>query len=328
MTSCLNPSRAFKNPEGGTPLFNSDGDMLLPCGTCINCLKIRSIHWATRVQHELSQHLENCFITLTYSDEHCPSFVSFKEREQFTLFIKRLRKRLFPKLIKYIASHEYGTKTKRPHHHLIIFGWTPANWKHQSTSARGNKQYTSKELTELWTSGHSTVGPATGGSAYYIASYALKSKNHEYIDPFTGEYTTFKDKMTASKSLGLDFLIKNQEQLTEHTFLPRYYQKLLKERYDLEHDPLTWENPKMKKRLDKLKSLNPQLHEHYQQRIEALDPSTLSAQEKLAILEISDSLALCRADDLRTQSSIDKKQKELFKERLRNEAERNHRTKL
>ena len=224
-------------------------DLLLPCGTCVYCLKIRSVHWAMRVQHELSKHHENCFLTLTYSDEHVPSLVDFKERTLFTKFIKRLRRKISPQLIKYIASHEYGSKTKRPHHHLIIFGWTPSNWKYQSTSARGNKQYTSTELQALWTYGNSTTGPATGGSAYYIASYALKSKNHEYIDPLTGEHQIFRDKMTSSQSLGLSYFIENQDSLVTHKFLPRYYQKLLKERHDLEKSPDLWENQKMIKRL-------------------------------------------------------------------------------
>ena len=323
--TCINPTRAFKNPEGGTPLFNPDGDLLLPCGTCVYCLKVRSVHWAMRVQHELSKHHENCFLTLTYSDEHVPSLVDFKERTLFTKFIKRLRRKISPQLIKYIASHEYGSKTKRPHHHLIIFGWTPSNWKYQSTSTRGNKQYTSTELQALWTYGNSTTGPATGGSAYYIASYALKSKNHEYIDPLTGEHQIFRDKMTSSQSLGLSYFIENQDSLVTHKFLPRYYQKLLKERHDLEKSPDLWENQKMIKRLEKLKLLNPQLHEHYKTRIEAMDFTSQTAHEKLATLEISDSLALCRAGELRSESSLDKKQKQKLKEHFRNEAELNSR---
>ena len=35
-----------------------------------------------------------------------------------------------------------------------------------------------------------------------------------------------------------------------------------------------------------------------------------TAHEKLATLEISDSLALCRAGELRSESSLDKKQKQ------------------
>ena len=58
--------------------------------------------------------------------------------------------------------------------------------------------------------------------------------------------------------------------------------------------------------LSQLKLLNPQLHEHYKTRIEAMDFTSQTAHEKLAILEISDSLALCRAGELRSESSLDK----------------------
>ena len=81
----------------------------------------------------------------------------------------------------------------------------------------------------------------------------------------------------------------------------------------------------MIKRLEKLKLLNPQLHEHYKTRIEAMDFTSQTAHEKLAILEISDSLALCRAGELRSESSLDKKQKQKLKEHFRNEAELNSR---
>lgn len=323
MTSCINPTRAFKNPEGGTPLFNPDGNLHLSCGKCHNCLKIRSTQWATRVKHELSEHPTNCFITLTYSDNTVPTLSEFKQRILFTKFIKRLRKKLHPTLIKYFASHEYGTQTARPHHHLIIFNYCPPNWKHHSTSKRGNKQYISQELSNLWTHGHSTVGPATPGSAYYIASYALKSKHHEHTNPHTGEYSIFKDKMTASQSLGFNFLIKNQDHLIQHTYLPRYYQKIIKERQELEQNPHTWHNMKLSNRLKKLQLIKPLLHEQYQLRIEQLNSQNLTPQEKLASLEISDSLNNIHTE-LRNPSSIDEKNKSLHKEHLRNLAEINH----
>ena len=55
------------------------------------------------------------------------------------------------------------------------------------------------------------------------------------------------------------------------------------------------------------------------------DPVLYQEYVKLAILEISDSLALCRTGELRTQSSLDKKQKDKLKEHFRNEAELNSR---
>ena len=56
-----------------------------------------------------------------------------------------------------------------------------------------------------------------------------------------------------------------------------------------------------------------------------MDFTSQTAHEKLAILEISDSLALCRAGEFRSESSLDKKQKNKLKEHFRNEAELNSR---
>ena len=64
----------------------------LPCGKCPECLKARSEEWTMRLKLELMEHEESCFITLTYSDtdgELC--------KRDYQLFLKRLRKYIYPK---------------------------------------------------------------------------------------------------------------------------------------------------------------------------------------------------------------------------------------
>lgn len=138
---CLFPTRATldqskKTPRQNTTIINGkkkttwshrtgitldpEGELLLPCGKCNECITLRATDWATRAQHEASLHKNNCFITLTYDDENLPSI--YIEKEEFQLFLKRLRSKLHPHKISYIVSHEYGTKTFRPHHHVMIFG--------------------------------------------------------------------------------------------------------------------------------------------------------------------------------------------------------------
>lgn len=314
---CINPMRASITEPGKPPVLSRDGDLQLPCNKCHECLKLRSSLWAKRVQHELSLHTENSFITLTYNDDNLPSLHDFKKRQLFTLFLKSLREKLYPEKIKYIASHEYGTKTHRPHHHLIIFGWCPSHWKLHSYSAKKNPIYTSDELTKFWNHGHSSVGPATPSSAYYIASYALKSKTHTYTDPSTGEIMLFKDKMTCSQSLGLDYFTKHQDSLTEYEILPRYYLKLLKEKLDLEQDPNTIYSKKLSQRLRKLQNLNSSLYHHYKSRIEQLPPKERNSLQKLASLEIEESKNNIQKTDLRSDpSSHDQQQSKLMKDSL------------
>lgn len=79
------------------------------------------------------------FITLTYDTDHVPisknGFLTLSKGQQsdLTLFFKRLRKahdNLYRKLrvcpeerepIKYYACGEYGSKTQRPHYHILVF---------------------------------------------------------------------------------------------------------------------------------------------------------------------------------------------------------------
>lgn len=210
----------------GTPKPNPDGDLLIPCGKCVECLTKRSSEWAIRCKHEISTHKENCFLTLTYDESQLPSILICKE--YFQRFMKRLRKHT-KKPIRYIVSHEYGSENKRPHHHAIIFGWSPKNQKLLSLN-KGNPLFRSDELEKLWTHGYSSIGEANEKTAYYIASYALKGKTHKITDPTTGEIITVKDSMNVSTkpAIGLNYLIANKETIATYSnFLPRYYKKKL-----------------------------------------------------------------------------------------------------
>lgn len=323
---CIRPLKAHIPYPGSRPVLNSAGTLRIPCQTCHECLKIRSMDFALRSQHELAYHVDSSFLNLTYDENHVPTIEQFyKTREKFANFLKRLRKSIEPKKIKYLASHEYGGKTHRPHHHAIIFGHSFSDWKLYSVSKKGHNLYTSQELTDLWTYGGAKLGTATGASAYYIASYALKSIRHDYIDPNTGETSLIRDKMTCSRSLGFQFLIDNQNSLTEYHRLPRYYRKLLQERYELEElfmrhiqNPLKYGwGKRLKNRYQALKSLNPTLHMHYEQKMAEY---TLTATEKtphqlLASLELNEAQQQQASDFRNTKSSHDKKLLEI--ERLR-----------
>ncbi|MCE3047900.1 hypothetical protein LW137_00305 [Helicobacter sp. faydin-H23] len=79
------------------------------------------------------------FVTLTYSNEFLPSPPSVSKRE-LQLFLKRLRKALGDKKIRYYACGEYGDTFLRPHYHLIIFGM-------------GNTSEEVKLIEKIWNKG-------------------------------------------------------------------------------------------------------------------------------------------------------------------------------
>lgn len=158
-----------------------DKPMTVPCGICTGCLLAKATSWATRSMHEASLHPENAFITLTYAPEHLPEppFVSV---ETIQKFLKKLRSHLHRKAerekkptpeIKYLACGEYGSKTYRPHYHLLIFNWRPKNGTKIRNTPFGNV-FVSQELQKLWTLGLSEYGSVTPASAGYVARYTTK----------------------------------------------------------------------------------------------------------------------------------------------------------
>lgn len=223
---CLFPSRA-QTQEFGKPKLHPEGDLVLPCGKCTECISKRAIEWALRARHEFSTHENNCFLTLTYNQENLPLISDIKN--EFQKFIKRLRKNIkIP--IRYMVSHEYGSQTFRPHHHAIIFGWNPSSQKLLKTTPSGCPIFRSQQLEDLWSHGYSSIGVANEKTAYYIASYSLKGKKHTLIDPSTGEEVTISDCMDASKrpAIGYTFFQQNLKQLIQsNQILPRYYLKRL-----------------------------------------------------------------------------------------------------
>lgn len=213
----------------------SEGDLLLPCGKCSECKSKRAVEWATRCRHEIALHDKNCFLTLTYDDDNLPS--PFIVKEEFQKFIKRLRKYEKSKnSIRYIVSHEYGSRTGRPHHHAIIFGWEPSSQDYLMKAPSGEPLFTSRELDKLWPHGYHSIGDANEKTAYYIASYALKSSSNSVTCPDTGEIVAVTDSMNCSTrpAIGKEYFLKNYKNMIfQDEPLARYYVKLL-EKIDLD----------------------------------------------------------------------------------------------
>ena len=107
-----------------------DGDIVpmflaIPCRKCALCRKRNAREWMFRAVAE-TQHSRTVpyFITLTYNNLHRPSDGVNKEDVQ--KFLKRLRQILardhnFTEEIRYFAAAEYGSHTKLPHYHLILW---------------------------------------------------------------------------------------------------------------------------------------------------------------------------------------------------------------
>ena len=134
--------------------------MLLPCGQCIGCRLERSRQWAVRCMHEASLPADNCFVTLTFSDDNLPKDGSL-QKSDLQKFFKRLRRYLesddcrvdFPDLferkISYYACGEYGEKFSRPHYHVCIFN---LDFPDKRKVSDKGPLYESDLLSSIWSS--------------------------------------------------------------------------------------------------------------------------------------------------------------------------------
>lgn len=157
----FNPSHGFH-----------DLPVTVPCGQCIGCRLERSRQWALRCMNEASLHDENCFITVTYDDDHIPALGSLRKAD-FQKFMKRLRKHFPERKVRYYHAGEYGDRTGRPHYHACLFGFDFPD-KVAWSVRNGFPVWRSVVLETLWPFGQSEIGSVTFESAAYVARYIVK----------------------------------------------------------------------------------------------------------------------------------------------------------
>ena len=162
--------------------------MEVACGQCLGCRLDKSRMWAMRIVHESSLHeldQGNCFITLTYDDEHMPSDWSLRKSD-FQKFMKRLRKGSAHR-IRFFHSGEYGNICRhnltvevcelcnvgRPHYHAILFNCCFRDLEPVG-QRNGVVYYTSAALQAYWPNGFVQIGEVNFESAAYVARYCLK----------------------------------------------------------------------------------------------------------------------------------------------------------
>lgn len=119
-------------------------------------------------------HQKNCFITLTYDNDHLPLGNSL-EKEELKRFFKRLRH--ITGSFRYYAVGEYGDETLRPHYHAVLFGVDFSHdRKHHSKNKQGDSLYVSETLTNTWGLGHCYIGQFNYATAAYTARYVMKKQ--------------------------------------------------------------------------------------------------------------------------------------------------------
>lgn len=166
-------------------VVSKEKSILVPCGRCIGCRLDYSKQWADRCLLELQYHDSSYFITLTYDDEHMPlSDYVDKEtgelkvsktlvKKDFQDFMKRLRKNSGQEL-RFFMCGEYGTHTKRPHYHAIIFGLKLDDLVFYKRTGNGDNLYNSPFIDKTWNKGYCVIGDVTWESCAYTSRYITK----------------------------------------------------------------------------------------------------------------------------------------------------------
>lgn len=259
--ACDAPLRAYRHSDGSvtfTPA-GADSKIDLPCGQCTGCRLERSRQWAVRCMHEAQMHLQNCFITLTYNDANFPTWGNLNH-DHFQDFIRKLRKHLAPKTLRYYMCGEYTEDESRPHYHACLFGHAFYEDRTFWKSENGNKLYRSPTLEKIWDKGFSLIGELTFESAAYVARYVMKKitgeKAYEHYghesDHTTGEIRFIKEpeynKMSLKPGIGATWYEHYKHDIYPHGKVivngkkqqpPRYYnKKWIKQNPDYEQTKL------------------------------------------------------------------------------------------
>lgn len=185
--------------------------LAVPCGKCPNCAKRYASGWSYRLLTEEKYSESAYFLTMTYSQnnvDYTPNGYKTLNKDHLRAFWKALRKKN-SKQLKYYAVGEYGSKTRRPHYHAILFnadlatvvGTAPA---HALKSGLIPMDGTVELDSPIWKHGYVTVGRVNELSVGYALKYMLKKltiKKHSRDDRLP-EFSAM------SKRLGSQYLTK------------------------------------------------------------------------------------------------------------------------
>lgn len=174
---CFRSKPAWQ-PRPGEPIWFSPPrpgatpDLWIDCNRCEGCKAKKKQEWAIRIIHEAQYHEQNCFVTLTYDDDHLPPDGKIQKTD-IQLWMKRLRKELDKdgQKVRYFVTGEYGEKTRRPHYHAIIFGH---DFRGAGSYDIKHGMYGNKLLEDKWGMGQITISGFHNNRAFYTAGYVGK----------------------------------------------------------------------------------------------------------------------------------------------------------
>lgn len=221
------------------PIWLKDQKIFVPCTKCTQCKIARAREWSIRIINESLYHPENIFVTLTFSELNVPADMSLS-KSCLQRFIKRFRRTVEPRKIKYYACGEYGEDKNRPHYHLIMFNTYKSDFKKEgSYYCKKSKKMVDWYSHQSWKVknvpiGYINIGNVTYDSARYTADYIQKQYYGELAKKiYQNRQQPFQ---LFSKGLGQKYCKDNKEKLLQMlgdtvqghpSGLNKYYRKIL-----------------------------------------------------------------------------------------------------
>lgn len=172
--------------ECQTPRYLHKQDIIVPCGNCPFCGATKRSDWALRLHYEARKHSVKKFVTLTYADPHLhwKDGVSQLDKRDVQLWLKRVRRT--GAKVRYFAVGEYGSKTYRPHYHVLLFG-----------------DVSDDVIRDSWPLGHVHIGQVTDASVMYCLGYIVNGKGWKMVN---GKRTRPFALMSRRPGLGANYL--------------------------------------------------------------------------------------------------------------------------
>lgn len=229
--ACLYPRAAYwtRDKDGkrgvafrsNAPNVISGSPFRVPCGQCVQCRLAHSRTWAVRCMHEYrmwyNQGYDGSFVTLTYDDkallkvteEHgCPTLV----KRDLQLFMKRLRKET-GNGVRFYACGEYGSRTNRPHYHLLLFNRDFSDKRFYGNSGSGEALFSSELLRRLWPAGNNIIGGLSFKSCAYVSRYVVDKITGDRAADHYGGFLPEFSVMSRRPGIGKSFFDRYRDQL-------------------------------------------------------------------------------------------------------------------
>lgn len=247
---CLRPINV-KNPAYIDGRFGEKLVYTVPCGYCEECLKARQNDYMIRTREELL-HSDYTLLTLTYRNEKLPKVIDENgieyaslDRSHTALFFNSFRhwyKRRGEDFPRYFLCAEYGSKTFRPHYHLLLgtqdngaLSWCAGWWKFRFGLVDAkpvSKDYASFERSARYLAKYTAKAPLENRTrlrACQVRPYCLHSR--DWGAALFGRLSGYSGKIDDFGAISAYVTQQiNKTSVGEFRYkLPKYYRKRLQD---------------------------------------------------------------------------------------------------